>query len=48
MKLGKVLTYRDVNEAKKLIGKRVVYSNCFKSINNFQEQSGMPGREGRR
>ena len=41
MKFGKVFTYKDVDEAKKLIGKRVVYSNCFKSINNFQDCLGL-------
>ena len=41
MKFGKVLTYRDIDEAKKLVGKKVVYSNCFKSINNFQDCLGI-------
>lgn len=41
MKLGKVLTYKDIDEAKKLVGKKVVYSNCFKSINDFQDCLGI-------
>jgi len=41
MKLGKVLTYKDIDEAKKLVGKKVVYSNCFRSINNFQDCLGI-------
>lgn len=41
MKLGKVLTYKDVTEAEKIIGKKVVYSNCFKSINNYQDCLGI-------
>ena len=41
MRFGKVLTYKDVAEAEKLIGKRVIYSNCFKSINNSQDCLGL-------
>jgi len=41
MKFGKVLTYKDIDEAKRLIGKKVVYSKCFKSINNFQDCLGI-------
>lgn len=41
MKFGKVLTYKDVTEAEKLVGKKVVYSNCFKSINNYQDCLGI-------
>lgn len=34
MKLGKVLTYKDTDEAKKLIGKKVVASDFYASICN--------------
>lgn len=37
MKLGKVLTYRDVNEAKKLIGKKVVASDALFSAENYED-----------
>ena len=40
MKLGKVLTYRDVNEAKRLIGKRVEYSDNLKAIEESPLESG--------
>ena len=36
MKLGKVLTYKDVDEAKKLIGKRVVAANTLFGAENFE------------
>lgn len=32
MKFGKVLTYKDIDEAKKLVGKKVIYSDNFKEI----------------
>ena len=32
MRFGKVLTYHDVDEARKLIGKEVIYSDNFKEI----------------
>lgn len=32
MRFGKVLTYRDIDEARKLIGKEVIYSDNFKEI----------------
>lgn len=32
MKFGKVLTYKDIDEAKKIIGKKVVCSDCLKDI----------------
>lgn len=32
MKFGKVLTYKDIDEAKKLVGKKVVCSDCLKDI----------------
>lgn len=41
MKFGKVITYKDLDEAEKLVGKKVVYSNCFKSIDNFQDCLGI-------
>lgn len=41
MIFGKVLTYHDIDEARKLVGKKVVYSKCFKSINDFQDCLGI-------
>lgn len=41
MIFGKVITYKDIDEAEKLVGKKVVYSNCFKSINDFQDCLGI-------
>ena len=32
MRFGKVLTYHDIDEARKLIGKEVIYSDNFKEI----------------
>ena len=32
MRFGKVLTYRDIDEARKLIGKEVIYSDNLKEI----------------
>lgn len=32
MKFGKVLTYKDIDEARKLIGKKVIHSDNFKEI----------------
>ena len=36
MKLGKVLTYKNVDEAKKLIGKRVVAANTLFGAENYE------------
>lgn len=36
MKLGKVLTYKNVDEAKKLIGKRVVASDTLFGAENYE------------
>lgn len=36
MKLGKVLTYKNVDEAKKLIGKRVVASDTLFGADNYE------------
>ena len=36
MKLGKVLTYKNVDEAKKLIGKRVVASDTLFGAKNYE------------
>ena len=38
MKYGKVLTYKDVEEAEKLIGKKVVGSYCLSKIENYPEK----------
>ena len=32
MKFGKVLTYKDIDEARRLIGKKVINSDVFKEI----------------
>ena len=32
MRFGKVLSYHDIDEARKLIGKEVIYSDNFKEI----------------
>ena len=32
MKFGKVLTYKDIDEAKRLVGKKVIYSDVLKEI----------------
>lgn len=32
MRFGKVLTYHDIDEARRLIGKEVIYSDNFKEI----------------
>lgn len=36
MKLGKVLTYKDVDEARRLIGKRVVAANTLFGAENYE------------
>ena len=38
MKYGKVLTYKDAEEARKLIGKKVVGSYCLSKIENYPEK----------
>ena len=38
MKYGRVLTYKDAEEAKKLIGKKVVGSYCLSKIENYPEK----------
>lgn len=38
MKYGKVLTYKDADEARKLIGKKVVGSYCLSKIENYPEK----------
>lgn len=37
IKFGKVLTYKDIEEAKKLVGKKVICGNYFRIISGVEK-----------